>query len=59
MSSTQINSVRFEDSHDRINPMDNVNDYTHLIDAHKELVKEDDEEEQLFEDTTKYTITGA
>ena len=40
---TKVNSVLFEDPYEQINPTDNTNDKTHLIDVHEEHIKEDSE----------------
>ena len=31
----KVNPAIFEDPYEHINPMDNTNDYTHLVDAHE------------------------
>ena len=52
-----MNSVRFEDPHDHINPIYNKHDETHIIDI-KEQNRDFDEAEQeeVLEDTNKNTI---
>ena len=52
----KINSVRFEEPYKQTNSMDNTNNNIRCIGAHKEYIKEDTEEEELFEDTNEYTI---
>ena len=47
----KINSVRFEDPHNQINPIENTNNDTQIIDSHEEHIKEYAEEQLLFEDT--------
>ena len=37
--------------------MENTNDETNLIDKHKEHIKEDSEEDEMFEDVNKDTIS--
>ena len=44
MSKPKVDTVRFVDPYYHINPMDNNNDGTHIVDSHEEQIIEDDEE---------------
>ena len=48
-----MNLVNFKDSYNHINTMDNTNDETRLI---GECIREDSEEEEIFEDLNDNTI---
>ena len=52
-----LNSVRFIDPYDHINPTDNTNNDTHLINSHKEHIREDDKQEGLFYSLIDNTIS--
>ena len=49
----KLNPVHFFDPYDHINPMDNNNYRTHLVDANEEHTREDYEEEEVFDDATE------
>ena len=52
-----MNSVRFEDPYDHINPTNNIKYDTHHIDTHVEHNRENSEQEEPFEEANEKTIT--
>ena len=56
MSKPKVDTVRFVDPYYHINPMDNNNDGTHIVDSHEEQIIEDDEEQKIFDDVNENTI---
>ena len=43
-----MNSVRFEDPYDHINPMDNTHDYTHLIDTQEHNIEDGEDKQETI-----------
>ena len=52
-----MKSVRLVDPYDHINPMENINADTHLVDTHKEHTREYHEEKEIFDDVNESTIS--
>ena len=43
---SKVNSIRFKDPYDHINPMENTHEDTHPLDTHIEKNREDSEDEE-------------
>ena len=52
-----MNSVRFVEPNGHTDTMVHINESTHLISSNEEHIREEDEEEWLFDDTVENTIT--
>ena len=52
----KINSAHFVESYDQINPTDNNNNSNQLVSSHKERIREEYKEEEVFDDAVDNEI---